>query len=87
MEYIATKFFSGGILGGHWFVTIEIQFVNMLRWEALGMSLGTLLSSALVYQGLMALWCNCAMVTALMVWKERAWCLNPETPSPLPRSS
>lgn len=79
--------FLGGFLGGHWFVTIEIQFVNMLRWEAVGMSLGTLLSSALVYQGLMALWCNCALVTAMTVWKERAWCLNPETPSPLPRSS
>ncbi|MBT9582945.1 hypothetical protein IV102_06320 [bacterium] len=74
--------FLGGVLGGHWFVTIETQFVNMLRWEALGMSLGTLLSSALVYQGLVALWCNCAMVTVMMIWKERAWCSNPETLSP-----
>ena len=62
-----------GRVAGHWLILRESVFVEVLRWESLGMGIGYLVTGLTTYRGTQTLMLWCLMVTSVLVWREERW--------------
>lgn len=72
-QIVLISSFLGGGVAGQWLSDREKFFLEVLRWESLGMGVGYLLTGLIAYRGLQALSIWIFLISAVLVWREKRW--------------